>query len=303
MLGECFYVKTPFCGLASDVSSDMCGAAYVDWAIINHLVGDESNSVTQQATRLSFYPNEVLTRQQMAMILDRLIATNYLEIDKEDKQPLFSDEKEISSEAVNAMKSLVSCGILQPDTQGNIHPTEQVTQKEALETVTKMLRSAKNTRPPSNDGAHLRVKFFARDAQDNEIVLISVPFQKGESNYGRGWRCIEDINTYRELASEVNQLIYGNDLSCKLSDSPPLDLAALDDSFFVEHNLIAVNIQSFMDPQFDVSIQKQIIKRHTIWMHLRTRTGSGTTGDATGYLFLITVPKGVTRMGWTWLLP
>ena len=302
LLGQSFRVKMPFCGLSSDVSEDMIGAEYVDWAISNHLVGD-SISTDQQQT-IPFYPEESLTREQMAVIFGRLIETKCLDLDAErtDIQTVFSDVDDISPYTRDYLEMLANCNAIQADDKGKIHPKERVTQMEALTAVTHLLLNAKNSKPPSNNGAHLRVKYYARDKQDNEITLEAVPIQRGNSNYGRGWKCIKDAEEYRDLVSEINQLVYTDCLSNELA-FPPLDMAALNDDFFVEHNLIAANLQSFMDPQFDVSIQRQIVWKNTLWMRIRMHTGDGMTEDAVGYLFLITVPKSVTRMVWAWWLP
>ena len=302
LLGQALCVKMPFCGLSSDVSEDIPGAKYVDWAMRNHLVGD-SNGINQQQ-EVPFFPDDGLTREQMAVILGRLIATKCLDLDIKEPEikASFSDADEISSYARDYLEMLATYGLIQPDNNGRIHPKEQITQMEALTTVTQLLLNAKSTRPPSNNGAHLRVRFDAQDEQDNRIILAAVPFQSENSNYGRAWRCIKDTEGYRELALGINQLIYTDALSNELT-SAPLDMAALDDDFFNEHNLIAVNMQSFMDPQFDASIQRQIIGKNTLWMRVKTHTGKGMTADAIGYLFLITVPKSVTQMVWAWWLP
>ena len=144
--------------------------------------------------------------------------------------------------------------------------------------------------PSTNDGEHLCVRYYARSAANQEIRLRSVPIASNSLRYGKAWRCVDNLKDYRALAEEINTLRWPG----RRGSLP--DPMALDEGFFTAHNLLVVNAQSFGDPQYDVRLRSLQLKDQTVAVRLEEKTSSYLTGDATGFLFLITVPKDTTML-------
>lgn len=106
-----------------DVSADAYYSPYVAWAANNGIVSGFGNN--------SFLPNKAITRQELATILANY--TKYAEIDKISK-PMsvkpFADNEDISSWAIDAVKSVQRLGILEGNTTNRFEPQGTATRAE-----------------------------------------------------------------------------------------------------------------------------------------------------------------------------
>ncbi|MDR0931302.1 MAG: S8 family serine peptidase [Clostridiales bacterium] len=100
----------------SDVRSDQWYAMYIDWASARGITGGYEDG--------EFRPNNLITRQEMAIMLVRFMEYKGIKLNgvSLDVSMDFGDIDDIASWAKGAMQSMVSVGIINGDDLGNCNP-------------------------------------------------------------------------------------------------------------------------------------------------------------------------------------
>lgn len=116
-----YYIPPAF----SDVAKTDYYCLYVSWASYNNLVlGTGDNK---------FEPNKSITREEMAVIIERCISLYNLSLPISiTADSTFSDIDSVSSWAVSAISLMKNTGLLKGDTDNNINPQTTITNAEAV---------------------------------------------------------------------------------------------------------------------------------------------------------------------------
>ena len=128
--------------LFSDVKPGSYYEQPIYWAVTRGIVSGTGYG--------QFSPDKDLTRQDMAVIIQKALLASALTIPETVPAKQFKDAGQISSYAVDAISSLQKMGLLTGDTEDRIHPKETVTRAEGT---TVLVRLAQNTNAavPSSD--------------------------------------------------------------------------------------------------------------------------------------------------------
>ena len=110
--------ETPF----SDVSHDAWYAPYVAWASENGLVNGFGGQ---------FRPSDNITKQDMAVMLQRYAQTAGIQIPDMEAGITFDDDATISSYAKEAVYGLQKAGIVSGDINGRFYPKSSATRAQA----------------------------------------------------------------------------------------------------------------------------------------------------------------------------
>lgn len=106
----------------ADVSADMWYAQSVNWASSNNIV----NGITEE----SFNPDGNITREQLAVILYRYASYKGYNTECDNDITSYSDYKDISSYATDAIRYAVSIGVMNGRTSDTLAPLDSVTRAE-----------------------------------------------------------------------------------------------------------------------------------------------------------------------------
>ncbi len=87
-----------------DVSADKWYAAYIGWAAENDIVSGYADG--------NFGPNDVVTREQMAVMIDNFAKSNGIELEQVKAYESFTDESGISSWASDSVKKMQTAAIM-----------------------------------------------------------------------------------------------------------------------------------------------------------------------------------------------
>lgn len=85
----------------------------------------------------NYYEKEIITREEVAVILDRLIILNGLQL--EGEKAYITDEAEISPWAVNSVQVLVSSGIIKLDSDGKFNPKDNATESFIITVINELI--------------------------------------------------------------------------------------------------------------------------------------------------------------------
>ncbi len=110
--------------LFSDVDSHMYYSSYVTWAT--------EKGIVNGVDRNMFLPDALITREQISVLLYRYaMYKKYITGIKETaSMEIFSDYKQISAYAEEAMKWAVEAGIVKGSNDGGLHPSDNATRAE-----------------------------------------------------------------------------------------------------------------------------------------------------------------------------
>lgn len=107
----------------TDVEDGRYYAASVEWAYVNGIVDGYPEG--------DFRPKNNVTRQEMAKIIDSFLAYRGNELPAgEDCRESFQDGEQIGAWALEYVNSVVSSGLIQGDTSGNVLPGETATRAQ-----------------------------------------------------------------------------------------------------------------------------------------------------------------------------
>ena len=119
---------TPF----KDVSANSWYASSVAWAYEKGIVSGNSGS---------FNPNAPITRQDMAVLIQRFAKAAGLTLSTEQASSVFGDDAQISAYARDAVYSVQSAGILSGNDKNNYAPLDNATRGEAASILTRLLKA------------------------------------------------------------------------------------------------------------------------------------------------------------------
>ncbi len=115
-----------------DVSPGQWYALAVGWSYLN-------NISPVLSSRGNFYPNQSLTREDMATLLNNVSLSVGLRIKTEKASVLFSDAKGISSYAWNGVSRMVTCGVVSEGGGGRFLPGNYCTRAQAAQSISLLM--------------------------------------------------------------------------------------------------------------------------------------------------------------------
>jgi len=90
----------------------------------------------------TFCPNNGITRQDLALIIYRIIEKNAITSENETRPVKFTDEANISNYALNAVYKMQTLGIINGFEDGSFHPTENATRAQTAKIIYYVLKLA-----------------------------------------------------------------------------------------------------------------------------------------------------------------
>ena len=110
-------------GTFTDVANDAWYAANVAWAV--------KAGITQGVSATEFAPNANITRQDMAVMIERYAAYKAYSFTEKNESVSFADENEIAEYAKNAVSTMQKAGIISGMGDGRFAPAEFATRAQA----------------------------------------------------------------------------------------------------------------------------------------------------------------------------
>lgn len=118
----------------TDVKSGSDYEQSIYWAVTS---GIASGTGTDQ-----FSPDQNLTRQEMAVIIQRAMDASSITVMDTVTAQEFNDASEIAPYAKEAVSSLQKKGLISGDTSGNVYPTKVVTRAEGTTVLVRLMQNA-----------------------------------------------------------------------------------------------------------------------------------------------------------------
>ncbi len=115
----------------TDVDANAWFNPYVDWAY--------KNGITSGATSNTFAPNENITREQMAVMIERFASYKGFSLDSNKEPIVFKDSDNISSFAMSSVDKVQQAGIINGRTDGSFAPKDNATRGESAQMIYTML--------------------------------------------------------------------------------------------------------------------------------------------------------------------
>lgn len=122
-----------------DVISDVPTAAYTENAFVDtdneHIVYLNAMGIIKGKSETEFAPNDLLTREEAATIISRLINTFYANVDVTELYFEFADSIEVSDWAMNHIQRICNMGIMNGVGDNRFAPQENFTTEQAAATL------------------------------------------------------------------------------------------------------------------------------------------------------------------------
>ena len=115
----------------TDVPSNAWFNPYVDWA--------SKTGITSGTSNATFAPNNNITREQMAVMIERFCEYKQFSLNNSKEVINFTDSSDISSYAQNAVTKVQQAGIINGRTDGSFAPKDNATRAEAAQIIYTML--------------------------------------------------------------------------------------------------------------------------------------------------------------------
>ncbi len=115
----------------TDVPSDAWFNPYVDWA--------SKNGITSGTSETTFAPNDNITREQMAVMIERFANYKGFKLDNNKEQINFTDNTNISSYAISSVSKVQQAGIINGRPDGSFAPKSNATRGESAQMIYTML--------------------------------------------------------------------------------------------------------------------------------------------------------------------
>ena len=115
----------------TDVPSNAWFNPYVDWA--------SKTGITSGTSNATFAPNDNITREQMAVMIERFCEYKQFSLNNNKEVINFTDNSHISSYAQNAVTKVQQAGIINGRTDGSFAPKDNATRAEAAQIIYTML--------------------------------------------------------------------------------------------------------------------------------------------------------------------
>jgi len=112
------YNLSPF----RDVDMNAYYGKYVTWAQYSKIVLGGGSYM--------FYPASNITREEMAVMLDRLVSEYAVQLTYSDAAPVFADAADISGWASDAVSRMARSGVMRGDENSEFHPHDSITNAE-----------------------------------------------------------------------------------------------------------------------------------------------------------------------------
>lgn len=115
----------------NDVQADSWFNPYVDWAY--------KNNITSGINKNNFAPNDNITREQMAVMIERFATYKNFKLDNNKEQINFTDSSNISSYAIESVTRVQKAGIINGKPDGSFAPKDNATRAESAQMIYTML--------------------------------------------------------------------------------------------------------------------------------------------------------------------
>lgn len=115
----------------TDVASDAWFNPYVDWAA--------KNGITSGITADKFAPNDNITREQMAVMIERFANYKNFSLNNNKEKIDFTDNSNISSYAASSVAKVQQAGIINGRPDGSFAPKANATRGESAQMIYTML--------------------------------------------------------------------------------------------------------------------------------------------------------------------
>ena len=127
----------------SDVPEGEWFAPYVTWAALSGIVNGYDDG--------SFAPNAEITREQMALILQRYCEAYGCRLPEEENVPPFTDEGSISPWALEAVLQSRRCGLVSGRDDGSFDPGGTATRAEMCAVIARLMEKMQETESEYDD--------------------------------------------------------------------------------------------------------------------------------------------------------
>jgi len=98
-----------------------------------------ANGIVKGIDEVTFAPNEKITREQMAIMLNNFARSTELVLPETNAAVSFTDSTSISPWASDSVSTIVSSGIMSGYPEGNYNPQGNATRAEAATVIYKMI--------------------------------------------------------------------------------------------------------------------------------------------------------------------
>lgn len=121
----------------TDTETDAWYADYVAWGVQTDMVrGLPGNK---------FAPTQVVSRQEMAVFIDRFISYKEIELIDNSVIPAFKDSAKVASYAAFAVETMRMSGIITGDENGNYNPSENASRAEVAAVISRLVPMLNNS--------------------------------------------------------------------------------------------------------------------------------------------------------------
>lgn len=256
----------------SDIEPGRYYTYYVGWAQKNGLVAGYADG--------SFHPNEQISREMLAEILNNYIKSSDVKLEtKKQTSSGYTDQSDIAAWAANAVKAMTGYGFLSGNPDGSFAPKSSTTRAETCAVVTQVYQGLNYS--VKADVNHQYIRY---DGLETPVKLID-----GAGSY----RIISSYDDYDALVKAAQEHAYPRE-----GDT----FTPVNKSYFEKGNILAVELQQRGCPQYETMLSKYYEFRTTGYPATGTAEVTffsqglrGSTSDTPGYIFLIEVPKYITR--------
>ena len=202
----------------SDTKNDAWYADYVAWGVETEMVkGLPGNK---------FAPVQAVSRQEMAVFIDRFISYMNLEISDNAKIDSFGDVDKVADYATNSVESMRISGIIAGDEKENFNPENNASRVEVATVVTRILPLLDNhdvVTPPDidRDNFNIQEAFLYGDKIDNVNIPYRIYFPEDYSEE-KEYPVLLYVGAEGQGTDNVSQLNEANILFVS-NDSPAFD--------------------------------------------------------------------------------
>ncbi len=136
ILGRLAGAETKESNVFPDIKKNSWYSGYVGWAVEAGVVKGYDDG--------TFKPNKSLSRQEMAVAVDRFITYLDCRMTQEGGMWNFSDQKKVASWAKDSLAVLRNSGVIEGDQNGNFNPKNNITRAEAATIIMKLQKAIAN---------------------------------------------------------------------------------------------------------------------------------------------------------------
>lgn len=115
----------------SDTAKEAWYADYVAWGVETEMVKGLPDN--------KFAPNQAVSRQEMAVFIDRFISYMNIQLKDNSKVDAFGDNNKVADYAKIAIEAMRKSGIITGDQNGNFNPTNKASRAEVATILTRIL--------------------------------------------------------------------------------------------------------------------------------------------------------------------